>query len=101
MNTIEIDGVSYEVSSIGGNVVTGSKKLSTTDHVAKAQSDLGSFLDGALKPIVEKIKNISGEYKVDSASVSLAIKVGAKGSFIVAAGTAEANINVTINFRNE
>ncbi|MBM0417627.1 CU044_2847 family protein [Aeromonas veronii] len=76
----------YEISSQGGSI---------------SLDNLESLLKKITKPFTSVYEELNKDIEIESAKISIGIKVGVQGSFFIAKSTGEANIGLELTMRTK
>ena len=89
------DGLEVEVEVDEDQAYEISDKKSVDSSIDKIQS----FLTKIIQPISSTYRELDKDMSIESAKVSVGVKIGIEGNFILAKSTAGANIQVEITLR--
>ncbi|MGE6318481.1 CU044_2847 family protein [Shewanella baltica] len=99
LKTIKLlDGIDVEVEVEASAAHEISRK---TDLVNSSISQLQDFLSKVVKPISETYLDLSDKIDVSEVKVTLGVKFGLEGNFILAKSSTEANIQVEMVMRKK
>lgn len=74
-------------------------EISDYTKVNASIEQIQSLLTKVIRPISNTYKELNKEMSIDSAKVSIGIKIGIEGNFILAKSSASANINVKMTLK--
>ncbi|MCK4503241.1 MAG: hypothetical protein KAU22_09400 [Desulfuromonadales bacterium] len=74
-------------------------EISDKESVKSSIDEIQNLLSKVMKPISNTYKELSKDMSIDSAKVTVGVKIGLEGNFILAKSTAGANIQVEMTVR--
>lgn len=74
-------------------------EISDNKTVDTSISQIQTLLTKVIKPISNTYKELSNNVEISEAKISLGVKIGIEGNFILAKSNASANIQVDITLR--
>lgn len=74
-------------------------KISDNQRIDSSIDEIHVLLKKVLEPINNTFKTVNESAYIDSAKVSVGVKIGLEGNFILAKSTAGANIGVEMTFK--
>lgn len=74
-------------------------EISDYTKVDASIEQMQSLLTKVIKPISNTYKELNKDMCIDSAKISIGIKIGIEGNFILAKSSASANINVKMKLK--
>ncbi|MEM1188434.1 MAG: CU044_2847 family protein [Pseudomonadota bacterium] len=89
------DGIDVEVEVSGDDAI----EISSDGSVEASLSDLQDLLNRVVAPIANTYRELDKDVSIESAKVSIGVKVGVEGNFILAKSSASANIQVDLNLK--
>jgi len=75
------------------------REISLDNKIEASIDDISGFLSKVIKPISNTYKELNKEVKIFETKVTLGVKIGVEGGFILAKSTAEAHIQVEMVMR--
>ena len=90
------DGIEVEIE-VDSNQA---REISLDRKIDASIEDIKGLLTKVIKPISNTYKELSKEVNIAETKVSLGIKIGIEGGFILAKSTAEAHIQVEMVMRD-
>ncbi|PHR95165.1 MAG: hypothetical protein COA68_17555 [Oceanobacter sp.] len=75
------------------------REISLDNKIESSIEDISGFLSKVIKPISNTYKELNKEVNVFETKVTLGVKIGIEGGFILAKSTAEAHIQVEMVMR--
>ena len=75
------------------------REISLDNRIESSIEDISGFLSKVIKPISNTYKQLNKEVNISETKVTLGVKIGVEGGFILAKSTAEAHIQVEMVMR--
>jgi hypothetical protein len=75
------------------------REISLDNKIESSIEDINCFLSKVIKPISNTYKQLNKEVNISETKVTLGVKIGVEGGFILAKSTAEAHIQVEMVMR--
>lgn len=94
--TIELkDGLEVEIELEANKA----REISLDNKIDASIEDIQGFLSKVIKPISNTFRELNKEVNIAETKVTLGVKIGVEGGFILAKSTAEAHIQVEMVMR--
>lgn len=98
-NIIELqDGVLVEIQAAENY---SEKKISSSKLRETSLSDLKPFLKKVLAPVASSYQELKEDISLESAKVTVGIKIGFDGNFILAKTSTEAHVEVELTIKGD
>ena len=78
---------------------TQARQISLDKKIDTSIDDISGFLSKAIKPISNTYRELNKEINIAETKVTIGVKIGIEGGFILAKSTAEAHIQVEMVMR--
>mgnify|MGYP003545929356 CR=1 FL=1 len=89
------DGLKVEVEQDENSVY----EIGTRESINNSIEDIEDFIRKLSQPISNSFKNFSDDINIESAKISIGVKIGIEGGFILAKSTANAHIQIDLKLK--